>query len=234
MNTTQVKQLLNVLEIREINGWENVQRHVRQLLLRFHPDVHAENKIYYEEKTKKILYAYGLLKKYVSEGNPLPCMPEPDPAPVPFPSSFLLFSLGNMSFAFPVENVKEIRKAEGVENHGIYLGKLCVRSEEIPVFSLSALLSLADSQPALFDSMPARPGRIVILAEKQKKAGFLVSHVEDMMQFHEEDFVTGMLRQTSHDKYFFRIALKDKILIPILSPEKIFSALNENAAAKMT
>lgn len=223
MNTT-VQQLLTALELHEAGNWENVQKHVRKLLLRYHPDVHAENKLYYEEKTKKILHAYALLREYVSAGNSLPLMPEPEPVSISFPLSFLVFSIVNKSFAFPVENVKEVVKTDHLENHGLYLGKLCVRSEEIPIFSLSAFLSLPQVQTPLFDTLPSRSCRIIVLKQDTKKAGFLVEHIEGVTEFHEKDFVMPAFHST-HKKYLYGVAVKDTTYVTILSPEEIFASL---------
>lgn len=226
MNATQVKQLLNVLEIREINGWENVQRHVRKLLLHNHPDMHKENKIYYEEKTKKILHAYEFLKKMVSEGEPLPGMPPaPDTAPDVFPPAFLLFQIKQRTFAFPVQNVKEVVRAQNPDRGSLFLGKINIRGEELPLFSLSLLLSLTEIQPPLFETLPCAVSRVIVLVHEKKKAGFLVDCVQHVVDILESEFVSPAYQTPLFQKYIDRMAVKEECLISVLSPEKIFQAL---------
>src|SRR3990172_6402010 len=118
--SVNIQELLSFLEVKEAGNWDNVQKHVRQLLLKYHPDVHQDNKFYYEEKTKKILHAYELLRKHVSDGMPLPFMPKPvsESPSVVFPSSFFSFQLSGKTFAFPVENVLSVVKADNLEDGG--------------------------------------------------------------------------------------------------------------------
>lgn len=221
-----IQQLLTALELHDAGDWENVQRHVRKLLLHNHPDVHTENKIYYEEKTKKILRAYEFLKKMVSEGEPLPGMPPaPDIAPDMFPPAFLLFQIKQRTFAFPVQNVKEVTRAENVDKNSLFSGKTRIRGEEVPLFSLSLLLSLTEIQPPLFETLPGAVSRVIVLVHEKKKAGFLVDSVQDVVELPDSEFVTPAYQTPLFQKYIDRMAVKDERLISILSPEKIFQAL---------
>lgn len=219
-----IDDLFRVLEMEKTADWKVVQRRVRHLLRQYHPDVHQDNKLYYEEKTKKILRAYQMLRQHFNKEATLPNMPKPQP-PVSLPLSFLAFRISHKQFAFPVETVLQVVEGRQFKDHSSFLGRVKARGGEMPVFSLANLLHIYPSQQPLSDTFQAYLNKVIIISEKNRKAGFFVHQVDGLIEMTEQDFVSKP-NIPSLQKYLQGVAVKEERIIFILSAEKIFQVLS--------
>lgn len=204
--------------------WNSIQRQVRRLLRQYHPDVHQDNKLYYEERTRSILHAYEKLREHFAKGAPLPEIPEPPPPPTALPLSFLSFSISHRQFAFPIATVCEVCEGKHLQPTSLFLGRMSTRYGQVPVFSLAHLCQIPPLQQSLDPDLSNYLYKIILVKKEEQVAGFFVEQVHGIQELKPEDLLATPTLP-SLQSILLGVAVKDQQILLILSPEKIFQKL---------
>lgn len=170
-----------------------VRSQLRKLMIRFHPDVHQENKLFYEEKTRTLLEAYEQIRFYLEMLNPtqqelFETVVEEPPAPAKADLGYVQFACAHKCFAIPVSVVREVihgRDFVPVESGDeARIGKITWRGSVLPVFSLSA--SFRQIQPTLDDTLWKAAANILIVQAAGSFFGLSVEQVEGVVHLSPE------------------------------------------------
>lgn len=216
------EELLSVLEIKEASDWEAVQRQFRKLLRLYHPDVHRDNKRYFEEKTKAILNAYELLQEHFPQGI-IPEAPQARESPAPSTTDsflYLSFQVCGALCAFPIHAVQEVVEGKHFADEDRFIGRVRTREGDVHAFSMAFVLSLKKTH---FTS-PSPVKKIIVAACEGKRAGFLVDQVDCVVNILQTEFVDFSAFSPLY-KFTHRVAARNGKMIFVLSPDKVFKAL---------
>lgn len=193
MDKTRLEGLFRLLQMPYTEDLSQVRSQLRRLMIQFHPDVHQENKLFYEEKTRTLLEAYEQIRFYLEVLNPTQQalfeteVEEPPPPPKP-DLGYVQFACAHKRFAIPVSVVREVTHgrdfvpvASGDEQR---IGKIAWRGSVLPVFSLSA--SFRQIQPTLDDRLWKAAANILVVQTSASFFGLAVERVEGVVHLPPE------------------------------------------------
>lgn len=216
--------LFQKLGLEPTNDLQKVRAHFRKLLRKYHPDLHVQNKFFYEEKTKELLHIYETIKEALTAQEPLFEEPREEPEPPLARRAYLQFEIDHRLFGFPVSQVVEVADGRGLQKEGFFLGRIVSRGDTIPVFSARSLFHLPQSQPPLDPLLGRWLEKVIVLEAENRKAGLLVEKVQGVVAFSPEDFVSHP-SIPSLNPYLEGTVIADEKIVFLLSPIRILRAL---------
>lgn len=135
-----------------------IKKASRKLLLKYHPDLHPNNKVWAQEKTKKILNAYTLLvddakKGQISFKTVEEIKKQKQPTEVK-DSTLMRFSINEITFAVTTEEIRKIIATNSIKItkianlSGIYpfiIGVINHQGTIVPVLNLAQKLGIDEA-----------------------------------------------------------------------------------------
>lgn len=167
-----MQQHYQTLNLREGATLSEIKKASRQLLLKYHPDLHPHNQTWAQEKTRIILNAYTTLSENVVVTLPTTINKAPSPSrPAPRTESMplMVFSLGMINFAVKIEQVKQVTLMQSVKvikitnRKGLYpfiSGIIHYQGSIAPLLNLGEKLQLepiTDRQQVLICEVEGQP-----------------------------------------------------------------------------
>jgi len=174
-----------------------IKKTARCLIMKFHPDVHSDNKKFYEEKIKKILEAYQLVMEEALKDENGREQTFPDDRSEEFAGDsdtveVLLIRLSNRSLALPTRHVREIIRVGDVriEDAGLmadafpFLAGIFQRNGEITMlWNLHSQLGVREAPI----SSELGKSKIVVADWDDSGVGFLVDDIAGIIELNREE-----------------------------------------------
>lgn len=221
-------ELLNIKEGAKIG---DIKKASRKLLLKYHPDLHPENKHWAQEKTKKILFAYEFLCNQASdttitfrsaESFRQAATPQPKIVTIPM----MTFELGDFHFAVAVYNIKNVLALEGVK-----ITRIAAKRGLYPFISgiihhRDTIAPLLDLQMRLDMEGTALNKQQVLLCETDEQPlALIIDRGKDIIQLEPQEYEDQSLMASSQIKndYLVNVVERNDRLIHILDLEKLLS-----------
>ncbi len=192
-----MKQYHEILGISAVASLREIKRAARRLILDYHPDAHADNKPYYEERIKEILEAYRNVvsekqSEDVATGVERACDEPDETGEAAETLEVLLIRLSNRTLALPTRHVREIIRVGDVKigDAGLmaeafpFLAGVFQRNGEITMlWNLHSQLGVREAPI----SSDVGKSKIVVTDWDGSTVGFLVDAIGGMAELRRDE-----------------------------------------------
>jgi chemotaxis signal transduction protein len=199
--------------------------------MKFHPDVHPDNKKFYEEKIKKILDAYKFVMEEAAKAENRPDQTFPESADEEFAEDsatmeVLLIRLSNRSLALPTRHIREIIRVGDVriEDAGLmadafpFLAGIFQRNGEITMlWNLHSQLGVRETPI----SSELGKNKIVVADWDDSGVGFLVDEIDGIAVLNRDDVESAGEGAGSEYDFLEGIARTENGAVGLLSLSKL-------------
>jgi len=177
-----------------------IRKAARRLFIEFHPDMHSENKAFYEEKTKKLIEAYKtILSEREASGEPAAEEPPGDfdgGGEESETFEALLIKVANRMFALPAKHILEIVRVGDVrvgdaglmaDTFPFLVGLFQRREEIVMLWNLHSQLGLREM--AIGSDLGRK--KVAVVDWDDSAVGFLVDDVGDFIVLQKDSGETS-------------------------------------------